>query len=177
MQDESDHTSHLNGSTEKPKLHITSLKYNIALPEVDTGEGALMQGSEKVRTIPFAIRCGRQIQYSRSIEGCRVAVGCYVSHKSPSYYSGDDSGINLLILNFNGCSYMVFCSSQIWFLSPLKCFFQPFIFSYSLPVDLKAYCVLFHCSFCSSLDTSLILFVFPYYGNTVVMAELNCCII
>jgi len=60
------------------------------------------------------------------------------------------------------CSYMVFCSSQIWFLSPLKYFFQPFMFSYSLLVDLKAYCVFFHCSFCSSQDTSLIVFVFPY---------------
>ena len=37
------------------------------------------------------------------------------------------------------CSYMVFCSSQIWFLSPLKYFFQPFMFSYSLLIDLKAY--------------------------------------
>jgi len=61
-----------------------------------------MQGSEKVRRVPFAIRCGRQIQYSCSIEGCRVAVGCYVSHKSPSFYSSNDLGINLLILNFNG---------------------------------------------------------------------------
>ena len=57
---------------------------------------------------------------------------------------------------------MVFCSSQIWVLSPLKSFFQLFMFSYSLLVDLKAYCVFFHCSFCSSQDTSLIVFVFPY---------------
>jgi len=61
-----------------------------------------------------------------------------------------------------GCSYMVFCSSQIWFLSPLKYFFQLFMFLYLLLVDLKAYCVFFHCSFCSSQDTSLIVFVFPY---------------
>jgi len=82
-------------------------------------------------------------------------------------FRGADGGSWIItrFLENLGCSYMVFCSSQIWFLSPLTYFFQPFIFSYSLPVDLKAYCVFFHCSFCSSQVTSLIVFVFLIMGT------------
>ena len=75
------------------------------------------------------------------------------------------------------CWYMFFLllSNMVPFSSQM--FLSTLYLSYSVPVDLKAYCVFFHCSFCSSQDTSLIVFVSPYYGNTVVMDELNCCII
>lgn len=67
---------------------------------------------------------------------------------------------------------MVYSSYQIWFLSPLKFFFQLFVFPYSLLVEV--YYAFFHCSF---QGTSLIVFAFPCWGNAVVVAGLNCCTI
>jgi len=57
---------------------------------------------------------------------------------------------------YSECSYMVYSSYQIWFLSPPKFFFQLFVFPYSLLVEV--YYAFFHCSF---QGTSLIVFAFP----------------